>query len=87
DYNTVDVGTTTLYNVILPPFEASLEADVKSVMSAFNVLNGIPATGDQFLLRNILKDQWDFQGFVVSDWDSVGEMVNHGYAEDGRDAA
>jgi beta-glucosidase len=87
DYNTVDVGTTTLYNVILPPFEASLEADVKSVMSAFNVLNGISATGDQFLLRNILKDQWDFQGFVVSDWDSVGEMVNHGYAEDGRDAA
>lgn len=87
DYNTVDVGTTTLYNVILPPFKASLEADVKSVMNAFNVLNGIPATGDQFLLRNILKDQWGFQGFVVSDWDSVGEMVNHGYAEDGRDAA
>ncbi|MBZ9777676.1 beta-glucosidase BglX [Psychroflexus sp. CAK8W] len=87
DYNTVDVGTTTLYNVILPPFKASLEADVKSVMNAFNVLNGIPATGDKFLLRNILKDQWGFQGFVVSDWDSVGEMVNHGYAEDGRDAA
>lgn len=87
DYNTVDVGTSTLHNIINPPFKAALEADVKTFMNAFNVLNGIPATGNSFLQRDLLKDQWGFQGFVVSDWDSVGEMVEHGFAEDGRAAA
>lgn len=87
EYNTVDIGTSTLYNVVLPPFKAAVDADVKSIMNAFNVLNGIPATGDKFLLRDILKDKWNFDGFVVSDWDSVGEMVAHGFAEDGREAA
>ncbi len=80
DYNTVDVGTSTLYNVILPPFRAALDQDVKTFMNAFNVLNGIPATGDKFLQRDILKGKWGFTGFVVSDWESVGEMVEHGYA-------
>lgn len=87
EYNTVDIGTSTLYNVVFPPFRAAVEADVKSVMNAFNVLNGVPATGDDFLLRDILKGKWDFEGFVVSDWDSVGEMVAHGFAKDGREAA
>lgn len=87
DYNTVDVGTSTLHNVIFPPFKASAEADVKTFMNAFNVLNGIPATGDKFILRDILKDKWNFNGFVVSDWDSVGEMVAHGFVKDGREAA
>lgn len=87
DYNTVDVGTSTLHNIINPPFKAAVEADVKTFMNAFNVLNGIPATGNSFLQRDLLKDQWGFQGFVVSDWDSVGEMVEHGFAEDGRAAA
>jgi beta-glucosidase len=87
DYNTVDLGTSTLYNTIFPPFQAAVDADVKTFMNAFNVFNGVPATGDEFLLRDILKGKWNFDGFVVSDWDSVGEMVNHGFAEDGRDAA
>ena len=87
EYNTVDIGTSTLYNVVFPPFRASLEAEVKTVMNAFNVVNGIPSTGDTFLLRDILKGKWDFQGFVVSDWDSVGEMVAHGFAKNGREAA
>ena len=87
EYNTVDIGTSTLYNVVFPPFRASLDAEVKTVMNAFNVVNGIPSTGDKFLLRDILKEKWDFQGFVVSDWDSVGEMVAHGLAKNGREAA
>lgn len=87
DYNTVDVGTTTLHNIINPPFKAAIEADVKTFMNAFNVLNGIPATGNAYLQRDLLKEKWDFDGFVVSDWDSVGEMIDHGFAEDGRAAA
>ncbi|HMQ49086.1 MAG TPA: beta-glucosidase BglX [Saprospiraceae bacterium] len=87
DYNTVDVGTSTLYNVILPPFKAAVEADVKTFMNAFNILNGIPATGNSFLQRDILKGAWHFGGFVVSDWASCKEMVIHGYAADLKQAA
>lgn len=87
DYNTVDVGTSTLYNVIFPPFQAALEADVKTVMSSFNVVNGIPSTGNEFLQREILKERWGFQGFSVSDWGAITEMIAHGFAKDGRDAA
>lgn len=87
DYNTSDVGTSTLYNVVFPPFKAAKEAGVKTFMNSFNTLNGIPATGDQFLQRDILKGEWGFEGFVVSDWGSILEMVNHGYAENGKEAA
>lgn len=87
DYNTVDVGTSTLYNSILPPFIAANEAGVRTVMNSFNELNGIPATGNAFLQRDILKGDWKFDGFVVSDWGSIREMINHGYAKDGREAA
>jgi beta-glucosidase len=82
DYNTVDVGTTTLYNIIFPPFKAAVENDVKTVMNSFNVLNGIPATANKFLQRDVLKEQWKFNGFVVSDWGSGGEMIAHGFAKD-----
>ena len=82
DYNTVDIGTYTLYNEVLPPFKAAVDHGVKSVMNSFNILNGIPATGDTFLQREILKGDWDFQGFVVSDWSSGREMINHGFARD-----
>ncbi|NBC82838.1 MAG: beta-glucosidase BglX [Bacteroidetes bacterium] len=82
DYNSVDVSHSILYNVILPPFKASLDADVKSVMNAFNSLNGVPATASHFLQRDILKEDWDFQGFVLSDWASGLEMIDHGYARD-----
>lgn len=87
DYNTVDVGTSTLYNDILPPFEATVEADVKTFMNSFNLLNGIPATGNSFLQREILKGKWVFKGFIVSDWGSIGEMIPHGFAKDGKQAA
>lgn len=86
DYNTVDVGTSTLYNSILPPFVAANEVGVRTVMNSFNELNGVPATGNAFLQRTILKGDWGFQGFVVSDWGSIREMINHGYASDGREA-
>lgn len=87
DYNTVDVGISTLYNTIFPPFIAAIDADVKTFMNSFNELNGIPATGNRFLQRTVLKDEWKFKGFVVSDWGSIGEMINHGYAKDGKQAA
>ena len=87
DYNTVDVGTNTLYNIIFPPFMAATEAGVRTFMNSFNELNGIPATGNRFLQREVLKGAWGFDGFIVSDWDSAGEMVAHGYAEDDKHAA
>lgn len=81
DYNTVDVGTSTLYNVIFPPFKAAVDNDVKTVMNSFNVLNGIPATANKFLQRDILKSKWNFGGFIVSDWGSGVEMIDHGFSE------
>lgn len=87
DYNTADVGTSTLYNVILPPFKAAVDAGVRTFMNSFNELNGIPATGDKFLQRDILKGEWGFDGFMVSDWGSIGEMRDHGFAADGPHAA
>ncbi|MEP2935249.1 MAG: beta-glucosidase BglX [Gilvibacter sp.] len=86
DYNTVDVGTSTLNNIIFPPFEAALEANVRTFMNAFNELNGVPATGNAMLQRDILKRKWNFDGFVVSDWGSIAEMIPHGYAKDARAA-
>ncbi len=82
DYNTVDVGTATLHNVVLPPFKATVEAGVATVMNSFNILNGVPATGNTYLQRDILKDGWGFEGFIVSDWASCMEMIKHGYARD-----
>ncbi len=87
DYNTTDIGLSTLHNIVLPPFKAAAEAGVATFMNSFNELNGIPATGDIFLQRSILKGKWNFQGFVVSDWGSIGEMIPHGFAEDGAQAA
>jgi len=87
DYNTVDVSEHTLQNFILPPFKAAAEAGVATFMNAFNEIGGIPSTGSAFLQREILKKQWRFDGFVVSDWNSIGEMVNHGFASDVKDAA
>jgi len=87
DYNTVDVGTSTLHNVIFPPFEAATEAGVRTFMNSFNELNGVPATGNKFLQRTILKDKWGFDGFIVSDWGSINEMIAHGYAKNGKHAA
>ena len=87
DYNTVDVSETTLQNVIFPPFKASVDAGVRTFMNSFNELNGIPATGNAYLQREILKGEWKFEGFVVSDWGSLNEMIAHGYAKDSKHAA
>ncbi len=82
DYNTVDMSERTLREVYLPPYRAAVDAGVLSVMTAFNELNGIPATANRFLLQDILRDEWDFQGFVVTDYTSINEMVLHGSAAD-----
>ncbi|PRX54116.1 beta-glucosidase BglX [Flagellimonas meridianipacifica] len=82
EYNTVDIGTSTLFNTVLPTFKAAVDADVKTVMNGFNILNGIPVTGDVFLQRDVLKGKWGFEGFVISDWASIAEMAPHGFAKD-----
>ncbi|MBC8303519.1 MAG: beta-glucosidase BglX [Pelagibacterales bacterium] len=82
DYNTVDISKNTLYNVIFPPFIATVDEGVRTFMNSFNELNGIPATGNSFLQRDILKGEWNFDGFVISDWGSITEMIPHGYAKD-----
>ena len=87
EYNTVDVGTSTLNNIIFPPFQATIDAGVRTFMNSFNELNGIPVTGNKYLQRDLLKGQWEFDGFVVSDWGSIEEMVFHGHAKDGKHAA
>ena len=87
DYNTVDIGESTLQNIVFPPFKASVDAGVRTFMNSFNELNGIPATGNKYLQRQILKGDWKFDGFVVSDWGSINEMIAHGYAKDNKHAA
>jgi beta-glucosidase len=87
DYNSVDMSLRTLWEIYLPPFKAALDAGAATFMNSFNDLNGTPATGNSYLLREILKGQWHFSGFVVSDWGSVGEMIPHGYVADKEQAA
>lgn len=87
DYNTVDISESTLRNVVLPPFKAAADAGAVTFMNAFNEIGGTPATANAHLLRDILKGEWGFNGFVVSDWNSVGELLVHGVAADRKDAA
>ena len=87
DYNTVDISKNTLHNIILPPFKAALESGVRTFMNGFNELDGIPVTASTYLQRDILKGEWGFDGFVISDWGSIREMIPHGYALDGSHAA
>ena len=87
DYNTVEMSEATLRGVFLPPFWAALQAGAGSVMSAFNDVNGVPSSGSHHLLTEVLRDEWAFTGFVVSDYTSEKELIAHGFAEDGRDAA
>ena len=87
DYNTVDISNSTLYNTVLPPFKAATDAGIRTFMNSFNILNGVPATGSSFLQRDILKGNWKFDGFVVTDWGSIREMIVHGYAKDGAEAS
>ncbi len=82
DYNTVNVGISELQNSILLPFKAAAEAGVATFMNSFNEIDGTPATASVYLQREVLKKNWDYKGFVVSDWGSIVEMINHGYAKD-----
>ncbi|MGE5127822.1 MAG: beta-glucosidase BglX [Betaproteobacteria bacterium] len=87
DYNTVDISEQTLRNVVLPPFKAAADAGVATFMNSFNEIAGIPSTGNPHLQRDILKGEWGFAGFVVSDWGSIGEMIPHGFSADLAQAA
>lgn len=86
DYHTVDISDRTLRDVYLPPFKAAVDAGVATFMTSFNELDGIPASGSKYLLTDILRDQWGFDGFVVTDYTSINEMVPHGYAKDLKQA-
>lgn len=87
DYNSVDMSERMLWEVYLPPFKAAAEAGVATFMNSFNDLNGVPASASRYLQRDILKGKWNFKGFVVSDWGSIGEMIPHGYVKDNYEAA
>ena len=86
DYNTVDISERTLHDVYLPPFRAAVDAGVETIMSSFNEVGGIPVSGDPRLLTGLLRDRWGFQGLVVSDWESVRELIPHGFAADRAEA-
>ncbi len=86
DYNSVDMSLRQLHETYLPPFKAAVEAGAATFMNSFNDINGIPATGNKYIQRDILKRDWKFKGFVVSDWGSIGEMINHGYSKDSKEA-
>jgi beta-glucosidase len=81
DYNTTDMSRVRMYNEYLPPYKAAIEAGAGSVMSSFNEIDGVPATGNKWLLTDLLRKQWGFKGFVVSDYTSVNEMTNHGMGD------
>jgi beta-glucosidase len=87
DYNTVDMSERTLREVYLPPYRAAIDAGALSVMASFNELNGTPATANSFLLQRVLREEWGFKGFVVTDYTGINEMVAHGSAADEADAA
>ena len=87
DYNSVDMSLRQLNETFLPPYKATVEAGVATFMNSFNDINGIPATGNKYIQRDLLKGAWNFKGFVVSDWGSIGEMIPHGFAKDNKDAA
>jgi beta-glucosidase len=86
DYNSVDMSLRQLHEIYLAPFKAAAEAGAATFMNSFNDINGVPATGNKYLQRDILKGQWKFKGFVVSDWGSIGEMINHGFVKDNYEA-
>ena len=87
EYNASEISNNTLFNQVLPPFKAAVDAGLKTVMTSFNTINGIPASGDKYLLRDILKNKWGFNGFVISDWASIREMIPWGFSKDENAAA
>jgi beta-glucosidase len=87
DYHTTDISDVELWNTYFPPFKALADAGIATFMTGFNELNGVPASGNQFLFRDVLKNGWNFKGFVVSDWASIVEMREHGFVSDNLEAA
>ena len=87
DYDTANIPEGLLRDVYLPPFHAAVKAGVATIMTSFNEINGVPASGNEFILRQILRKEWGFKGFVVSDWQSMSEMIVHGFCEDLKDVA
>jgi beta-glucosidase len=87
DYNTVDMSEERLREVYLQPYKAGIDAGALSAMASFNEINGVPSTGNHWLMTDLLRGEWGFRGFVVSDYTGDEEMIAHGYAKDGRDAA
>ena len=87
DYATTNIPENELRNVHLRPFKAAIDAGVVTLMASFSDLNGVPATGSEFLMRQVLRDEWGFEGFVVSDWASIYQMAIHGFTRDDRDSA
>ena len=87
DYSTTNIPENELRNVYLPPFKAAADAGVATFMSAFSDLNGVPASGNKWLMTDILRQEWDYKGFVVSDWESIQQLTTHGFSKDNKDAA
>ncbi|MDR0546005.1 MAG: beta-glucosidase BglX [Dysgonamonadaceae bacterium] len=87
DYNTAMISNEQLRNAVLPPFKAAVEAGAATFMTSFNEINGIPNSGNEYLIQQILRGEWAYDGMIVSDWNSVGEMIPHGYATDLKHAA
>lgn len=87
DYNTVDMSRLRMYNQYLPPYEAAVKAGVGSVMSSFNIVDGMPATGNRWLMTDVLRDQWGFGGFLVTDYGSIGEMTSWGFGDQKQSTA
>jgi len=87
DYEESNISDEQFWNVYLPPFHAALEAGAGSIMSAYMDLNGVPATGNRFLLHDVLREDWNFRGMVVSDWAAVQSLTTHGFSKDNTDAA
>ena len=87
DYNNANIPENELRNVYLPPFKAAVDAGVMTFMAAFNDLNGVPASGNEFLMKQVLRTEWNFDGLVVSDWDSIHQLSVHGFTHDDKDAA
>lgn len=87
DYNSTILSENILRDIYLKPFKASIDAGIATVMTSFNDINGVPASGNSFTLKKILRDEWNYKGFVVSDWNSITEMITHGYCANAKEAA
>ena len=87
DYNGTTITERLMHNVYMPPFKACVDAGAMTIMTSFNEIDGVPSTGNRHLLRDILRQEWGFDGMVVSDWNSTGEMIAHGFAADMKEAA